>query len=124
MAMAMAMAMAGKQEKEFWRELRHKCGCCCFGWSVYASWAFYMGIYGHYTTPNCQYGCLLACLISRVIITITKTNLQLASSDHTGAVSHLHLPRAESCFFQITFPLRAARACACMCVREKKNRCA
>jgi hypothetical protein len=23
--------------------------------------------YGHYTTPNCQYGRLLACLISRVI---------------------------------------------------------
>jgi hypothetical protein len=40
----MAMAMVGKQKNEFWRELRHKGGCCCFGWSVYAPWAFYMSI--------------------------------------------------------------------------------
>jgi hypothetical protein len=46
--MAMAMAMAGKQKNEFWRELRHKGGCCCFGWSVYAPWAFYMGIWALY----------------------------------------------------------------------------
>jgi hypothetical protein len=45
---AMAMAMAGKQKKVFWRELRHKGGCCCFGWFVYAPWAFYMGIWALY----------------------------------------------------------------------------
>jgi hypothetical protein len=39
----------GKAEKnKFWRELRHKGGCCCFGWSVYASWAFYMRIWALY----------------------------------------------------------------------------
>jgi hypothetical protein len=43
--MAMAMAMAGKQKNEFWRELRHKGGCCSFGWAMYAPWAFYM-LYG------------------------------------------------------------------------------
>ena len=39
----------GKAEKnKFWRELRHKGGCCCFGWSVYSPWAFYMGIWALY----------------------------------------------------------------------------
>ena len=37
---------AGKNE--FWRKLRHKSGCCCFGWAVYAPWAFYMGIWALY----------------------------------------------------------------------------
>ena len=47
--MAMAMAMAGKQKNiVFWRELKHKGGWCCFGWSVYASWAFYVGIWALY----------------------------------------------------------------------------
>jgi hypothetical protein len=40
--------MAGKQENNFWRELRHKGGCCCFGWAMYAPWAFYMGIWALY----------------------------------------------------------------------------
>jgi hypothetical protein len=43
-----------------------KDGCCCFEWSVYAPWAL-IWAYGHYTTPNRQYGRLLASLISRVI---------------------------------------------------------
>jgi hypothetical protein len=46
--MAMAMAMADKQENEFWRELRHKGGCCCFGWAMYTPCAFYMGIWALY----------------------------------------------------------------------------
>ena len=37
---------AGKNE--FWRKLRHKSGCCCFGWAVYAPWTFYMGIWTLY----------------------------------------------------------------------------
>ena len=44
----MAMAMARKQENGFWRELRHESGWCCFGWAVYAPWAFYMGIWELY----------------------------------------------------------------------------
>ena len=33
--MAMAMAMIKKTRKKgFWRELRHKSGCCCCGWDV------------------------------------------------------------------------------------------
>ena len=65
----MGMTMAGKrkQKNKFWRELRHKGGCCCFGWSVYVPWAF-IWAYGHCTTPNCQYGHLLTSLISRVIL--------------------------------------------------------
>jgi hypothetical protein len=42
--MAMAMAMTKKQKKEFWRELRHKSGCCCVGCAVYAPWACYMNL--------------------------------------------------------------------------------
>ena len=36
------MAMAGKQKNEYWHEPRHKGGCCCFEWAVYAPWACYM----------------------------------------------------------------------------------
>jgi hypothetical protein len=47
MNLNLAMAMAGKQKNKntFWRELRHKGGYCCFGWSMYA---FYMGIWAPY----------------------------------------------------------------------------
>jgi hypothetical protein len=35
----------GKVEKnDFLRELRHKGGCCCFEWAVYAPWACYAAI--------------------------------------------------------------------------------
>jgi hypothetical protein len=46
----MAMTMAGKQKNEFWRELHegHKGGCCCFEWTVYASWACYMPLRRQY----------------------------------------------------------------------------
>ena len=40
----MAMTMVKKQKNEFWRKLRHKSGCCCFGWAVYAPWACYMNL--------------------------------------------------------------------------------
>ena len=46
--MTIATAMAGKQKnisfRFVWRELRHKSGCCCFGWAVFASWACYMNL--------------------------------------------------------------------------------
>ena len=32
------------EKNELWRELRHKSGCFCFGWALYASWAFYMNL--------------------------------------------------------------------------------
>ena len=65
----MAMAMAGKQKNKFWRELRHKGGCCCFGLSVYALWAFYMGIWELYN-PKLPIWPLLGYLISRVILRV------------------------------------------------------
>jgi hypothetical protein len=65
--MAMAMVMAGKQKNEFWRELRHKGGCCCFGWAMYAPWAFYMGIWALYN-PKLPIRPFIASLISRVIV--------------------------------------------------------
>ena len=58
--MAMAMAMAGKQKNEFWRELRHKSGCCCFGWAVYAPWACYMNLRTLYVSKLAK--CPLICL--------------------------------------------------------------
>jgi hypothetical protein len=48
--MAMDMSMAGKQKNEIWRELRHKGGCCCFGWAVYAPWACYMNLRALYVS--------------------------------------------------------------------------
>ena len=65
--MAMAMAMAGKQGGENsgakWdiRAVVVALGGLCMPHGRFI-WA-----YGHYTTPNCLYGRLLACLISRVI---------------------------------------------------------
>ena len=32
------------EKNEFWRKLRHKSDCCCFGWAVYATWACYMNL--------------------------------------------------------------------------------
>jgi hypothetical protein len=60
MAMAMAMAIAKKQKNNFWRKLRHKSDCCCFGWAVYAPWACYMDIRALYTTkpPKCALTCM------------------------------------------------------------------
>ena len=55
----MAIAMAGKQKKEFWRELRHKSGCCCFGWAVYAPWACYMNVRTLHVSKLAK--CLLIC---------------------------------------------------------------
>jgi hypothetical protein len=60
--------MAKKQGKnEFWRKLRHKSGCCCFGWAVYVPWAFYMGIWALYNPKLPKWPLIGVCLISRVI---------------------------------------------------------
>ena len=58
--MAMAMAMAKKQKNEVWRKLRHKSGCCCFGWAVYAPWACYMNLRALYVSKLAK--CPLTCL--------------------------------------------------------------
>ena len=58
--MAMAMAMAKKQKNEFWRKLRHKSDCCCFGWAVYAPWACYMNLRALYVSKLAK--CPLTCL--------------------------------------------------------------
>ena len=56
----MAIAMARKQEKnKFWRELRHKGGCCCFGWAVYAPWACNMNLRALYAFKLAK--CPLTC---------------------------------------------------------------
>ena len=49
---------AGKNE--FWRKLRHKSDCCCFGWAVYAPWACYMNLRALYNPkpPKCALTCL------------------------------------------------------------------
>ena len=48
---------AGKNE--FWRELRHKSGCCCFGWAVYAPCACYMNLRALCVSKLAK--CLLIC---------------------------------------------------------------
>jgi hypothetical protein len=47
------------EKNDFWCKLRHKGGCCCFGWAVYAPWVCYMGIWALYNpkTPNCALTC-------------------------------------------------------------------
>jgi hypothetical protein len=62
MAMAETMAMAEKQKnKEFWRELRHKGGCCYFGWALYATWACYMTLWELCVSklPKCPLICMV-----------------------------------------------------------------
>ena len=49
---------AGKNE--FWRKLRHKSDCCCFGWAVYAPWACYMNLRALYVSKLAK--CPLTCL--------------------------------------------------------------
>jgi hypothetical protein len=53
-----------QKKRGFLRELRHKGGCCCFGWAVYAPHGHVVCRCGYdYTTPNRQYGRLLPSLL-------------------------------------------------------------
>ena len=47
------------EKNEFWRKLRHKGGCCCFGWAVYAPWVCYMDIWAlcNPKPPKCALTC-------------------------------------------------------------------
>ena len=52
-----------KAEKdEFWRKLRHKSDCCCFGWAVYAPWACYMNLRALFVFVFKLAKCPLTCL--------------------------------------------------------------
>ena len=48
------------EKNEFWRKLRHKSDCCCFGWAVYAPWACYMNLRTLYVSKLAK--CPLTCL--------------------------------------------------------------
>ena len=48
------------EKKAFWRKLRHKSDCCCFGWALYAPWACYMNLRTLYVSKLAK--CPLTCL--------------------------------------------------------------
>jgi hypothetical protein len=48
------------EKNEFWRKLRHKSDCCCFGWAVYAPWACYVNLRALYVSKLAK--CPLTCL--------------------------------------------------------------
>ena len=53
-------AHGGKvKNNDFLLELRHKGGCCCFGWAVYGPWVCYVGIWALYNPkpPKCALTC-------------------------------------------------------------------
>ena len=87
----MAMAMAKKQgENNFWRKLRHKGGCCCFGWAVYAPWVCYMDIWALYNpnTPKCALTCQADLVADPQIKTKGGQHLLSRPKYKAGAFTH------------------------------------
>jgi hypothetical protein len=85
--MAMAMDIRGKieQRKKNWRELRHKGGCCCFGfrWAVYAPWACNTAILALYNPI--QVKCRLATWVGRwpliaLVILVWELEMKMVSA--------------------------------------------
>jgi hypothetical protein len=69
--------------------------------------------YGHYTTPNCQYGRLLACLISRVIHGATGRRISallLLSHQTDKTAAYSGTPRAKSQLVLQTIKIKNHRA--------------
>ena len=102
-------------ENEFWRKLRHKSDCCCFGWAVYAPWACYMNLRALYNPKRPK-----SALTCQADLAADQHQHQretqgrggggsLLGSGPTGPSFSLLLRRVSRCFlFSISFPFVVA----------------
>jgi hypothetical protein len=76
-------------EKECWRELKHKGGCCCFGWSVYAPWAFYMGIWALYNPKLPIWPLIAYCLFIAYCLLHMHMHMQMQHTRTHARARHI-----------------------------------